>query len=408
MIKFSAITNFTATPDYDLCNQKITEIETDSMAGWLKPERFLPEVDRIKAAAAQINQNSKYLVCIGIGGSYLGHRAVIEMLEQRSSTKILYAGNSLSSRELQKIIDEIGEADFSVNVISKSGTTTEPAIAFRIFKQKLIEKYGVDEAYRRIYATTDAKHGALHDESVENHYTTFVVPDDIGGRYSVLSPVGLLPLAVAGIGIEKLIAGASDAAQDTDDAVRYATYRSALAKNNYDVEVLASFEPSMCYFGEWWKQLFGESEGKERKGIFPASVCYTTDLHSLGQYMQDGRRNIFETFIRVAARKDGEPEFTVLPCMDNLDGLAYLEGKSLNKINATAQEATIKAHADGGIPIFVLDVEGLDEYSVGGLIFFFEFSCALSAKLQGINPFDQPGVESYKKNMFHLLGKPGF
>ena len=399
--------------------QLLSEIQQDPMGGWFDlPENYdRAELAEIQAAARRIQSDSEYLVCIGIGGSYLGHRAVIEALAPTSPTKILYAGNSLSSRELAQVFETIGDADFSVNVISKSGTTTEPAVAFRFFKEKLTQKYG-GQAAQRIYATTDAEKGALHDEAEDLGYTRFVVPDNIGGRYSVLSAVGLLPLAVAGVEVEQLLKGANEERQKLPEVLKtpenladssvakYAATRATLLSQGFDVEVLASFEPSLHYFEEWWKQLFGESEGKNHQGIFPAAVTYTTDLHSLGQYLQEGRRNIFETMLRFAP--DSRVDFSVPKAEQDLDGLQYLAGKPLNYLNETATAATIAAHREGGIPVLELTAPELSATSLGELIYFFELACALSAKLSGVNPFDQPGVEAYKHNMFHLLGKPGF
>lgn len=392
----------------------VESIQADPMGGWFDlPENFAVEdLKRLKATAAKIQANSDYLVCIGIGGSYLGHRALIEALRPQSRTQILYAGNSLSTIELEKLLETLDEADFSINVISKSGTTTEPAVAFRLLKAKLYQKYG-DRAAERIYATTDAAKGALYTESVARDYERFVVPDNIGGRYSVLTPVGLLPLAIAGVDLDELLAGAAaerktflDANLATSPIARYATFRTNLLRRGYDVEVLACFEPCFRYFSEWWKQLFGESEGKAGQGIFPASVIYTTDLHSLGQYLQDGRRNIFETMLRF--ERAPSSAITVPEAAENLDGLAYLEGKTLDFLNSKALEATIVAHRDGGIPVSEVVVPDITARSMGALVFFFETVCAISAELVGINPFDQPGVEAYKRNMFHLLGKPGF
>lgn len=389
----------------------VPRAQEDAFGGWVDlPVNYdKDELARIKKAAERINLNSEYLVCIGIGGSYLGHRAVISALGNHSRTKILYAGNSLSPYEIEKVLEEIGESNFSINAISKSGTTTEPAVAFRIFKEKLIEKYGETEAARRIYATTDANKGALHDEAVEKGYETFVVPDNIGGRYSVLSAVGLLPILVAGIDIDKLMDGAEEERaaliSDGGAAAEYAGLRNVLLRNGFDIEVLANFEPSFMYFNEWWKQLFGESEGKEQKGIFPASVVYTTDLHSMGQYMQEGRRNLFETFVKIKQAHKGVkvPKFG-----EDLDGLAYLEDKELSHISKKANEATEKAHFAGGVPTISLTMPELDERSLGALIYFFEMSCALSGFCLGVNPFNQPGVEAYKTKMFELLGKPGY
>lgn len=373
--------------DPKLVERLLFEIQSDPMGGWYDlPNTFdVDELNRIKNTAQKIQSESKYLVCIGVGGSYLGHRAVIEALSPKSPTKILYAGNSLSTRELDKVISEINDDDFSVLVISKSGSTMEPAIAFELFKQKLIQKYGDKNFASRIYVTTDANAGKLHDEAIENNYERFVVPDDIGGRYSVLTAVGLLPMAVAGINLDNLLAGAkkcrSDALKEENlqDSmlVRYAFDRYRLyKKEGCDVEILASFEPSMLYFNEWWKQLFAESEGKNYQGIFPSSVVYSTDLHSVGQYIQQGRRNIFETMIEFA---------------DN------------SGANLAAEQAATYAHRLGGIEVLEIKVPTLDEFSLGFLIQFFETACALSAKLMGVNPFDQPGVEVYKQKMRELL-----
>ena len=363
----------------------LREIQTDTMGGWLTlPDNYdKTEFARIKSAASKINQDSKYLVCIGIGGSYLGHRAIIEALRPVSNTKIIYAGNSLSRRELDYALAEVGDSDFSINVISKSGTTLEPALAFAEFKQKLIKKYGTSEANKRIYATTDANKGTLHDEAVANHYERFVVPDNIGGRYSVLTAVGLLPLAVAGVDIDALMAGAKDSSayvfSENDikkiPAVCYACARYELFKKHYDTEIFASFEPSTMYFNEWLKQLFGESEGKNQQGIFPASVIYSTDLHSLGQFVQDGRRNLFETIL----------DFPT------------------DKTNQKVVQAVKIAHRAGNIPVFEINIDKFNEHAFGELIYFFELACAISAKLAGVNPFDQPGVEAYKTELKKLL-----
>ena len=413
----------------------IDDFERDPMAGWLKlPETYdKDEVIRIKSVAAQIQSNSDFLVCIGIGGSYLGHRAIIDALESqvKSNTKVLYAGNDLSTISLQKILDEIGNKDFSVNVISKSGTTVEPAVAFRILKEKLFEKYGENEAYSRIYATTDAESGALHDEALYNHYERFIVPNEVGGRYSVLTAVGLLPLAVAGVDIDELLSGAREeeaalmtvmnsnaesrseeiVGSITDTIFKYAAARHILRTRNYDVEVLASFEPCMEYFEKWWQQLFGESEGKDDKGIFPATAIYTTDLHSLGQYMQQGRPNIFETILSFAEKPMPKnlnrvnPDIEIPTSSDNLDGLKYLENFELGAINDKAKEATILAHSRH-IPVFEIEMPDLSARSLGSLVYFFELSCAISARFEQVNPFDQPGVEAYKSEMFRLLGRP--
>ncbi len=370
--------NFNTEVDKVKTQEILTEIAQDAMGGWMSlPKNVdMGEFARIKEAAKKINEDSECLVCIGIGGSYLGHRAIIESLRPKSETRIIYAGNSLSQRELEYALSEVGDCDFSINVISKSGTTLEPAIAFKAFKEKLIAKYGEEEAYNRIYATTDANVGTLHDEAVANGYARFVVPDNIGGRYSVLTAVGLLPLAVAGVDVEKLLEGASNA-MDTvvDEATEYAWMRHTLGQKGYDTEVFASFEPSTLYFNEWLKQLFGESEGKGKQGIFPASVIYSTDLHSLGQFMQDGRRNLWETIINY----------------------------STDEMNEKVVRAVKAAHASGGIPVLEIDIESFDEKGFGELIYFFELACAISAKLFGVNPFDQPGVEAYKSELKKLI-----
>ena len=390
----------------------VAKAEQDAFGGWVNlPINYnKEEFARIKKVAKTINDNSDYLVCIGIGGSYLGHRAVIEALGgERGRTKILYAGNNLSTRALQKVITEVGDADFSINVISKSGTTTEPAIAFRIFKKMLVDKYGEEEAAKRIFATTDAAKGALHDEAIAKGYESFIVPDNIGGRYSVLTAVGLLAIAVAGVDIDALMDGAAEERtaliSDGGLAAEYAAMRNMLLDKDYNIEILANFEPQFMYFNEWWKQLFGESEGKDHKGIYPASVIDSTDLHSMGQYIQQGRRNLFETFVEVRDEYAGVvvPEMT-----DNLDGLKYLEGRELDYINKMANAATREAHMSGGVPVLEIIMPTIDERSLGALIYFFEMSCALSGFTLGVNPFNQPGVEAYKTRMFELLGKPGY
>ena len=370
--------NFSPKIDDEKTAEILKEIAKDKMGGWLElPRNFdKSELRSIKEAAEKIHNESEYLVCIGIGGSYLGHRAIIEALRPKSGVKIIYAGNSLSRRELEEALEEVGDADFSVNIISKSGTTLEPAIAFSEFKKKLVEKYGEEEAYSRIYATTDAKHGALSDEAKAAGYARFVIPDNIGGRYSVLTAVGLLPLAVAGVDIDKLLEGATEASVSAVEmATKYACMRYELGKKGYDTEVFASFEPSTMYFNEWLKQLFGESEGKGRQGIFPASVIYSTDLHSLGQFMQDGRRNLYETIVD-------------FPTDD---------------LNAKVVTAVRIAHTEGGIPVLCLSVPSFDEKGFGELIYFFELASAISAKLFGVNPFDQPGVEKYKEELKKLM-----
>ena len=415
MIKFQAKLDQFIGSD-ELANEIATaseflpKIQSDPMAGWLDlPINYdKDEFARIKTSAAKINADSEYLVCIGIGGSYLEHKSVIEALGGTSKTKILYTGNSLSPVELNKIITTLGDADFSVNIISKSGTTIEPAIAFRIFRQKLIDKYGEIDAYRRIYATTNKTKGSLYNEAITNNYARFVVPDNIGGRYSVLSAVGLLPIAVAGIDIDELMQGAAIEreallAENGGGAAAYAATRRCFYEKGYTVEILANFEPSFLYFNEWWEQLAGESEGKDHKGIYPTSVINTTDLHSLGQYIQDGRRIIIETIVKFTT----VPSDCVVPAIDaDIDGLAYLEGKQLSYINQKAIEATVEAHLSGGVPVLQIEVPDISARSMGALMYFFELAIAISGCMLGVNPFDQPGVEAYKINMFRLLGRP--
>ena len=396
----------------------------DDFAGWVElPTNYdKKEFARIKKAAKKIKKESDILVVIGIGGSYLGARAVIEALthtfynmlpdKQRKFPQILYVGNNLSPNYLNDLIEYIGNKDFSVNVISKSGTTTEPAIAFRIFREILENKYGIEEARSRIYATTDKEKGALKTLAENEGYETFVVPDNVGGRYSVLTAVGLLPIATAGIDIDKLMEGARLAQERYDDpdlkyneCYQYAVARNILYKDKKNIEILVNYEPKMHYFTEWWKQLFGESEGKQEKGIFPAGVDFTTDLHSMGQYIQEGRRNLFETVISI---ENSASDMIIHPDDDNLDGLNYLAGKGLDFVNKKAMEGTIKAHVTGEVPNIVLHVEKLDAENMGELIYFFEKACSMSGMILGINPFNQPGVEEYKKNMFKLLKKPGY
>jgi len=402
---------------------KRTEDETD-FVGWLElPTNYdKKEFARIKKAAKKIKKESDILVVIGIGGSYLGARAVIESLtntfynmlpdKERKFPQILYAGNNLSPNYIYDLIDYIGDKDFSVNVISKSGTTTEPGIAFRLFREILENKYGIEEARSRIYVTTDKEKGALKTLADNEGYEKFVIPDNVGGRYSVLTAVGLLPIATAGINIDKLMEGAR-VAQDRyndgnlkyNDCYKYAVVRNILYKNDKNIEILANYEPKLHYFTEWWKQLFGESEGKQEKGIFPAGVDLTTDLHSMGQYIQEGRRNLFETVLSV---KNTDAEIKINTDEDNLDGLNYLVGKDLDFVNKKAMEGTIKAHVDGGVPNVVLEIDKLNEECIGELIYFFELACAMSGEVLGVNPFNQPGVEKYKTNMFKLLEKPGY
>ena len=380
------------------------------------------EFERIKKAAAKIQSDSEVLVVIGIGGSYLGARAAIEFLghsfynvvskEIRKAPEIYFAGNSISSTYLKHLIEVIGDRDFSVNIISKSGTTTEPAIAFRVFKEILEKKYGKEEAAKRIYATTDKAKGALKNLATEEGYETFVVPDDVGGRFSVLTAVGLLPIAVSGADIEKLMEGAAAGRKEAlendfaeNGALQYAAIRNILLRKGKTIEVLANYEPSLHYVSEWWKQLYGESEGKDQKGIFPASVDLTTDLHSMGQFIQDGNRILFETVMNVETSKE---EIIINEEPVDLDGLNYLAGKTVDFINKSAMNGTILAHTDGNVPNLIVNIPEQNEYYLGQLFYFFEFACGISGYLLGVNPFNQPGVESYKKNMFALLGKPGF
>lgn len=394
------------------------------MTGWLNlPEDYdKAEFDRILKAAEKIKADSEVLVVIGIGGSYLGARAAIDFLnnsfvnlqtaEERKAPQILYAGNSISSNYLADLVDYVADKDFSVNVISKSGTTTEPAIAFRVFKELLVKKYGKEEANKRIYATTDKAKGAVKVEADANGWETFVVPDSVGGRFTVLTPVGLLPIAASGADITKLMEGANAARKDyspdkiaENQAYQYAVIRNILYRKGYITEVFANYEPSLQYFSEWWKQLAGESEGKDQKGIYPTSANFSTDLHSLGQFIQEGYRNLFETVIRV----DKPRKNITIPTEEaDLDGLGYLQGKDVDFVNKKATDGVLLAHTDGGVPNTYLTIPSQDEFTLGYTIYFFEIAIAISGYLNGVNPFDQPGVEAYKKNMFALLGKPGF
>ena len=380
------------------------------------------EFARIKAAAKKIQSDSDVLLVIGIGGSYLGARAAIEFLSHsfynvldksvRKTPEIYFCGNSISSTYLKHLMDVVGDRDFSINMISKSGTTTEPAIAFRVFKEKLEAKYGKKGAAERIYATTDKAKGSLKHLSDEEGYETFVVPDDVGGRFSVLTAVGLLPIAVSGADIDKLLEGAASGrkralenAFEENDALQYAALRNILLRKGKSVEILANYEPAVHYVSEWWKQLFGESEGKDNKGLFPASVDLTTDLHSMGQFIQDGSRVMFETVINIDTPRE---ELTIGEEPVDLDGLNYLAGKTVDFVNKSAMNGTILAHTDGQVPNFMVTVPEVNEFYLGELFYFFEFACGVSGYLLGVNPFNQPGVESYKKNMFALLGKPGY
>lgn len=380
------------------------------------------EFSRIEKAAEKIKKDSDVLIVIGIGGSYLGARAAIEFLrhgfynslpkEKRGTPEIYYVGNSISSTYLQGVIDVIGDRDFSVNVISKSGTTTEPAIAFRIFKKMLEDKYGQEEAAKRIYATTDKARGALKDLATKEGYESFVVPDDVGGRFSVLTAVGLLPIAVSGADIKALMDGAASGRElalnekfEDNEAMKYAAIRNILLRKGKSVEVLANYEPALHYIGEWWKQLYGESEGKDQKGIFPAAVDFTTDLHSMGQFIQDGARIMFETAMNV---EEARETITIEKEAEDLDGLNYLAGKTMDFVNKSAMNGTILAHTDGNVPNLMIKIPKMDEFHLGQLFYFFEFACGVSGYILGVNPFNQPGVESYKRNMFALLGKPGY
>ncbi|GGF32803.1 glucose-6-phosphate isomerase [Halobacillus andaensis] len=392
--------------------------------GWLDlPKNYdREEFGRIQKSAEKIKADSDVLLVIGIGGSYLGARAAIEMLnhsfynelssEQRKTPQVFFVGNSISAPYLNDLFDLLDGKDVSVNVISKSGTTTEPAIAFRAFRKFLEEKYGQEEAQKRIYATTDKEKGALKTLADEQGYESFVVPDDVGGRYSVLTAVGLLPIAVSGVNIEEMMAGAQKARQELSSAklsenpaYQYAAVRNVLYSKGNTIEMMINYEPSLQYFSEWWKQLFGESEGKDQKGIYPSSANFSTDLHSLGQYVQDGRRDLFETVLHVETPKS---DYTIEEDEQNLDGLNYLAGQTVDYVNEKAYQGTMLAHTDGQVPNLIVHLPKLDAYTFGYLVYFFEKACAVSGYLLGVNPFDQPGVEAYKKNMFALLGKPGF
>ena len=413
------------TPQVKLAHQLIhtkTGAGNDFL-GWVDlPKNYdKEEFARIQKSAKKIRNDSDILLVIGIGGSYLGAKAALDMLnhnfynaiskEQRKAPQIIFVGNNISSSYIRDVCDLLEGKDFSINIISKSGTTTEPALAFRIFRKILIDKYG-DATAERIYATTDAKRGALKTFADENKYETFVIPDDVGGRFSVFTAVGLLPIAVSNANISSMMEGAAQAADDfaSDDlskniAYQYAAIRNILYNKGKSIEILVNYEPALQYFSEWWKQLFGESEGKDQKGIFPASANFSTDLHSLGQYVQEGRRDLFETIIKLEKPKK---EITIEKEEIDLDGLNYLAGKTVDFVNSKAFEGTLLAHTDGNVPNLVVTIPELNEYTFGYLAYFFEKACALSGYLLGVNPFDQPGVEAYKANMFALLGKPGY
>ncbi|WP_027416003.1 glucose-6-phosphate isomerase [Aneurinibacillus terranovensis] len=376
------------------------------------------EFMRIKQAAERIRNSSDALIVIGIGGSYLGARAAIEALshtfhnQMNNTTQIYFAGQNISSTYISHLLEVIKDKDISLNVISKSGTTTEPAVAFRIFRDYMDKKYGKEEAKKRIYVTTDQAKGALKKLADEEGYESFVIPDDVGGRYSVLTAVGLLPIAAAGLDIDRMMEGAAEACRKynnpdllNNECYQYAAVRNALYRKGKAIELLVNYEPSLHYVSEWWKQLFGESEGKNQKGLFPASVDFTTDLHSMGQYVQEGRRNLIETVLQV---KKPKVKLTIQEDPENIDGLNFLAGKTMDEVNKKAFQGTLLAHVDGGVPNLLVELDEMNEYTFGEMVYFFEKACGISGHLLGVNPFDQPGVEAYKKNMFALLGKPGF
>lgn len=430
---YSVAKKFVATTEIDMikaCAEAAKETLVNRTGagndylGWIDlPVNYdREEFERIQKAAKKIQQDSDVLLVIGIGGSYLGARAAIEFLrhsfynsvskEIRKTPEIYFCGNNISSNYMNHLIEVIGDRDFSINMISKSGTTTEPAIAFRVFKKLLNEKYGKKEATKRIYATTDQSKGALKNLANEEGYESFVVPDDVGGRYSVLTAVGLLPIAVSGADITKLMEGAASMrsyclnnSYEDNDAMQYAAVRNVLLRKGKSIEILVNYEPSLHFVSEWWKQLYGESEGKDQKGIYPASVDFTTDLHSMGQFIQDGQRTMFETVLSV---EKSSTEIILEEEEVDLDGLNYLAGKSVDFVNKSAMKGTLLAHSDGNVPNLMVSIPEQNEFYLGELFYFFEFACGVSGYLLGVNPFDQPGVESYKKNMFALLGKPGF
>lgn len=393
----------------------------NDFVGWVDlPVRVdQEELSRIKQAAKRIQSQSQALVVIGIGGSYLGARAAIEMLNHSfynqvttTTPQIYFAGQNISSTYIKHLFEVLEGKDISINVISKSGTTTEPAVAFRLFRDFMEKKYGKEEAKKRIYATTDKEKGALKKLADEEGYETFVIPDDVGGRYSVLTAVGLLPIAVSGVNIDEMLQGAANAYEKyknpdlkTNECYQYAAIRNVLYQKGKTTEILVNYEPSVHYVTEWWKQLFGESEGKNQKGLFPASMNFTTDLHSMGQYVQEGRRNLIETVIHI---EKPEVEITIEEDPDNIDGLNFLAGKTMDEVNKKAFQGTLLAHIDGGVPNLVVSLDEINEYTFGEMVYFFEKACGISGYLLGVNPFDQPGVEAYKKNMFALLGKPGY
>ncbi|HCX03128.1 MAG TPA: glucose-6-phosphate isomerase [Clostridiales bacterium] len=431
-IDYSKALNILNANDVYKMQEKVTQChnmlhkgtgEGSEYVGWVDlPNNYdKKEFERIKRAGEKIRKDSDVLLVAGIGGSYLGARAAIEMLshtfynelpkEKRKGPKIYYIGHNISSTYISELLETIKNEEVSVNVVSKSGTTTETALAFRILREFMEDKYG-EKAGERIYATTDKSKGALKTLADNEGYESFVIPDDVGGRYSVLTPVGLLPIAAAGINIDEMMEGALDAFNDLsnvhledNEAYKYAVVRNLLYNKDKNIEIMVNYEPNLFYLGEWFKQLFGESEGKDGKGIFPASLNFTTDLHSMGQYIQDGRKNIFETVLNVGKSKK---DIKVKEDKDNLDGLNYLSGRTLDYINKKAMEGTIKAHVDGRVPNLMINIPELNPYYAGYLFYFLEKSCGLSGYLLGVNPFNQPGVEAYKKNMFQLLGKPGY
>lgn len=430
-LKLSGIENFVRNEEYAKIQPSV-KMASDLLysgkgagndyIGWVDlPNNYdKDEFERIKKAAKKIQSNSEVLIVIGIGGSYLGGRAALEFVNgvnfnkkvHKGIPEVYFVGNSISSDYLSDIIEILGDRDFSINVISKSGTTTEPAIAFRIFKKIIEDKYGKEGAKERIFATTDKARGALKSMCNTEGYETFVIPDDVGGRFSVLTPVGLLPMAAAGIDIDAVMQGASDAVAtyknddlENNDCLKYAATRQILGRKGKAIEILANYEPSLTMFGEWYKQLYAESEGKDGKGIFPVSANFSTDLHSIGQFIQDGSRNLFETVLWV---ENAKKNITIETDAENLDGLNFVDDKTIQYVNSKAYAGTFLAHVDGGVPTMVLEVEKTDAYNFGQLVYFFEKALAISGYMLGVNPFDQPGVEAYKKNMFALLGKPGY
>lgn len=430
-LKLSGIENFVRNEEYAKI-QPAVKMASDLLysgkgagndyIGWVDlPNNYdKDEFERIKKAAKKIQSNSEVLIVIGIGGSYLGGRAALEFVNgvnfnkkvHKGIPEVYFVGNSISSDYLSDIIEILGDRDFSINVISKSGTTTEPAIAFRIFKKIIEDKYGKEGAKERIFATTDKARGALKSMCNTEGYETFIIPDDVGGRFSVLTPVGLLPMAAAGIDIDAVMQGASDAVAtyknddlENNDCLKYAATRQILGRKGKAIEILANYEPSLTMFGEWYKQLYAESEGKDGKGIFPVSANFSTDLHSIGQFIQDGSRNLFETVLWV---ENAKKNITIETDAENLDGLNFVADKTIQYVNSKAYAGTFLAHVDGGVPTMVLEVEKTDAYNFGQLVYFFEKALAISGYMLGVNPFDQPGVEAYKKNMFALLGKPGY